>query len=113
MRLYKAFDCKKHLDVFLSGNIRLGLLKRYRNSENTKSADPYEQINHYKNNYIDEYKELGNNVYTLCTSTNSNFIKFKFGQYIAEITDLDLFKTELLKAVEQQKIALHMTSIQM
>lgn len=109
MKLFRAFDKKEHLDAFLSGNIRFGLVRNYRDTEHTKSADADELIFHYKINNIDEYKEFGNSVYALCTSTNANHIKSKFGKYIAEITDFNLFKAELLKAISEQKLALHGT----
>lgn len=104
MILYKGFEREDYLNCFINGEIRFTLLKKYREIEKIVSKDKNELIFRSVKDGILETKELGNNVYGLCLTTNLDSAA-KFGKFIARINDLDTLVYEVRKKLVENNIS--------
>jgi hypothetical protein len=80
---YRGFAELEHLELFLRGEIRFGLLSHYRQIECETRHDPTEGIGHYRFMGADHHSIFASNaIYVLCFSRTESGAR-RFGPHIA------------------------------
>lgn len=86
---FRVFEKEIHMNSFLSGKLRFGLLDYYRRSESTARRDCSEGVSSFLVNSVANSGEyISSYVYALCLHrTQESARSSKFGDYIVEIHD--------------------------
>lgn len=103
--LYRYFKDEHHAGLFADGLIRFTSTQLFRSIDDDARKDTSELVYRTLNNGIHTTKEIGNKIYSLSLSTKlSDELKDKFGSYVVQISNPQIFEELLSSQLQNSKI---------